>query len=215
MSFNFFNPTAFLETSFAMNLALNEVDPQISVDEKQGSVEDDNSSGNETSENVSDHVGQVDSVSLLAPSLSVEYADKPALNLDGTLRKKRGRKPGQKNGEKAVVTSEVKKTATQSQAQKLTAEQTAKLLLNTGVGMLVELIGIEWDFESVEEATTLKMSVAAYIESKGGTQLSPELILVLALGSYALPRARHRNTREKITYFLREVVGKVLRLFKR
>lgn len=198
-----------------MRDTLNEIDPALSNDEKPAVREDDNSSGNETSDNVSDGIGQVDSVSLLAPSLSVEYADKPALNLDGTLRKKRGRKPGQKNGEKPVVTSEVKKTATQTQAQKLTAEQTAKLLLNTGVGMLVELIGIEWDFESVEEATTLKMSVAAYIESKGGTQLSPELILVLALGSYALPRARHRNTREKLTYFRREFMGRVSRLFRR
>lgn len=193
----------------------NKIDPALSNDEKLGVREDDNSSGNETSDNVSDGIDQVDSVSLLAASLGVEYADKPALNMDGTLRKKRGRKPGQKNGEKTVVTGEVKKTATQTQAQKLTAEQTAKLLLHTGVGVLVELIGAEWDFESVEEATMLKTSVAAYIESKGGAQLSPELILVLALGSYALPRARHRNTREKITYFMREVAGKVLRLFKR
>lgn len=188
---------------------------KVSDDETSTGTGDLNSPGNESSNNVSDGVDQVDSVSLLAASLSVEYADKPALNLDGTVRKKRGRKPGQKNGEKVSGVVEVKKTAAQTRAQKLTAEQTAKLLLNTTVGIMVELVGPEWDFESAEEAVMLKTSVAAYIESKGGAQLSPETILVLALGSYALPRARHENTRQKLSKFFRGAIDKVLSLFRR
>ncbi len=148
------------------------------------------------------------------------------LNRDGTPRKKPGRKPGQKNGMKAgeVASDETPaaagavsppKTPQEKKAVRLASDQTARAVLNTTVGVMCELVGPEWDFQNQGEADGMRIALAAYIEAKGGGELSPEVAMLLVTSGYALPRFRHPNTREKIGAFFTNALNAFKRIFSR
>lgn len=165
---------------------------------------------------------EVTTVSLVQSALQAPEVAPQVLNKDGTPRRKPGRKPGQKNGEGAAAVTGAApakvspaKTAAMVKAQQLTSEQTAKALINTTLGVLVETIGPEWDFDSPEEAASMKLAVAAYIDAKGGANLSPEAMLGLSLAGYGFPRLKHPNTREKIGGFFRSAFSALRAIFRR
>lgn len=140
------------------------------------------------------------------------------LNRDGTVKRKPGRKPGQKNSLTSAVASDSDAQATVStpatkKAVRLGCDQTARALLNTTVGVMREVIGDEWDFESEEEATGMRIALAAYIESKGAGEMSPEIALLLVTCGYALPRFTHDNTRSKFKSFLSTCLNAVRSIF--
>jgi hypothetical protein len=137
------------------------------------------------------------------------------LNRDGTVRKKPGRKPGQKNavhsttsatdstGEPATLSPATPKTPQEKKAVRLGCDQTARAILGTAVGAMRELVGPEWDFTSQEEADGMRIALAAYIEAKGGGEMSPEVALILVSCGYVGPRFAHENTRTKVGGFFR------------
>ena len=127
------------------------------------------------------------------------------------FRKKRGRKPGA-----TVSASTIKappKTTLEKQAQKVSAETVAKSFLNLGIGGAVAFIGDEWDFTSKQEADDMVAAVAGYIESKGDANLSPEVMLLLVVGSYSLSRFKHQNTQSKFGAFFGGAFGYIKKLF--
>jgi hypothetical protein len=164
----------------------------------------------------------VSTVSLLADALQVPMGDVVRMNKDGTPRKKRGRKLGGHNATpfpsattQAIAAPKQTLTPAQKAQVKLTAEATAKLMLNSAVGVMVQLVGPEWDFQSQEEADAMKQATAAYIEAKGGVNMSPEVCLLLAVSGYSLGRMQHQNTQAKFSAFFGKVWAEFTGLFKR
>jgi hypothetical protein len=169
----------------------------------------------------------------IIPAYSVSLSDLVAseptagktviLNRDGTVRKKPGRKPGQKNAtpatgadpEPATLSSATPKTPQEKKAVRLGCDQTARAILGTTVGAMRELVGPEWDFTSQEEADGMRIALAAYIEAKGGGEMSPELALVLVSCGYVGPRFAHENTRTKVGGFFRKAWDGFKSLFSR
>ena len=96
----------------------------------------------------------------------------------------------------------MQKTPLEKQAQKVSAEGIAKSFINLGVGAAVSFIGDEWDFESKTEADDMVAAVAGYIEAKGDGRISPEVMLLLVIGSYSVTRFKHKNTQSKFGAFL-------------
>lgn len=139
------------------------------------------------------------------------HSEPVILNKDGTVRKKPGRKPGQKSAPAAALSSDdpapatlspaAPKSAQEKKAVRLGCDQTARAILGTTVGAMRELVGPEWDFQSQEEADGMRIALAAFIEAKGGGEMSPELALLLVTCGYAGPRFAHENTRSKFGAF--------------
>lgn len=154
---------------------------------------------------------------ILSTAMSMETltdgltGETPILNRDGTLRKKPGRKPGQKNGTGAAAVTDTAtpipatpatpQTPHAKKAVRLASDQTARAILNTVVGVMCEAVGPEWDFVNQAEADGMRIALAAYVEAKGGGEMSPELAMLLVTSGYALPRMRHENTRTKLANF--------------
>jgi len=148
------------------------------------------------------------------------------LNRDGTVRKKPGRKPGQKNavssapatdqtGEPATLAPATPKSPQEKKAVRLGCDQTARAVLGTVVGAMREFVGPEWDFANQEEADGMRIALAAYIEAKGGGEMSPELALILVSTGYAAPRFAHQNTRDKFGRFFGGAWNAIKDVFKR
>lgn len=143
------------------------------------------------------------------------------LNRDGSIRKKPGRKPGQKYGTSETTSAPsseapaAPKSPQEKKAVRLGCDQTARAVLNMVVGGMRELVGPEWDFQSQEEADGMRIAVAAYIESKGGGEMSPELALFLVTTGYAAPRFKEPNTREKFGAFFGTAWKAITDVFKR
>lgn len=144
---------------------------------------------------------------LLGP---VQPVEGPILNKDGTERKKRGRKSNAERAKlaqsepataPATLSPSAPKTPQEKKAVRLGCDQTARAVLGTVVGAMRELVGPEWDFQSQEEADGMRIAVAAYIEAKGGGEMSPEVALLLVSTGYAAPRLQHQNTRDKLGAF--------------
>lgn len=143
-----------------------------------------------------------------------------ALNRDGTIRKKPGRKPGQKNTPTVATPAThdpdtPAKTPQDKKAVRLGCDQTARAILGTAVGAMREIVGSEWDFTSQEEADGMRLALAAFIEAKGGGSMSPEIALILVTCGYVAPRFQHDNTRTKVGGFLAKVWDGLRGLFKR
>jgi len=149
------------------------------------------------------------------------------LKLDGTPRKKPGRKPGQKTGappplefgdsQTAAVSAPQKVAASpaQKRANRAASEQIATQTLHLAIGSMAAFVGPEWQCENQEEADGLKAALTAYIEVKGDGELSPEAMLALVFAGYAMPRFSHPNTREKIGGFFGKCWKAITGVFKR
>lgn len=127
---------------------------------------------------------------------AVDASGQPIPSASGSgYRKKRGRKAGTilKNTTPAAT-----KTPLEKQAQKISSDELARVLLNLSVGGAVAIIGNEWDFTSKDEADGMRAAVSGYIEAKGDGSLSPEGMLAVVIAAYALGRIKHENTRSKI-----------------
>lgn len=110
----------------------------------------------------------------------------PRRKLDGTYARKRGRKPG-------THTAQV--TVPDKRAQcEIAAAQTCNLLINS----CVILLGDEWKPSSAAESEGLKNAFSDYYELRGIPALPPEVMLLIAIGSYAAPRLTQENTVNKI-----------------
>lgn len=137
------------------------------------------------------------------------------LGANGLPKKKPGRKPkaessGNFSTEKSAE-QKAPKTALEKKAQKVSSEELARAFLHLTVGGMSVLVGEEWNFENQQEADGMKAAVATYIEAKGDGEMSPEGMLLLVVGAYAVPRMAHENTQSK----LGKLWGKITALFKR
>lgn len=138
------------------------------------------------------------------PNVHAVGADgQPRMKSDGSgYQKKRGRKGG---GAGATGTTGPKAPPMSAQAAReadvMTNEAAARMLLNVGIGAAVGLIGPEWAPENKAEGEALVASTRQYFDAKGQVELSPEVGLAFALIGYGVPRFRHENTRSKFAAF--------------
>lgn len=148
-------------------------------------------------------------------------------NLDGTPKRKRGRPRKVQGGEPPainlgdspapVATPAPKRVISpnEKKANRLACDEMARQILNTVVGGMKTAVGPEWEFESAEEAQGMKAALSAYIEYKGGGEMTPDAAMALAALSYTAPRFAHKNTREKFGAFFGSVKRGFLALFGR
>lgn len=103
-------------------------------------------------------------------------------------------------------------TPVQSSAQpKIDNLPLAKQLCNIAVNGAVRVFGPEWAPVDKAEADGLSFAFRDYFDARGVPKMPPEVILLLAVFGYALPRLNHENTQSKLV----GIVGKVRGLFKR
>lgn len=126
----------------------------------------------------------------------------PLRTVTGELRRKPGRKPGQKTAANPLgQTPDIPKrakTKLEAKSDQISAEALAALLCALTTRTLSRVIGPEWEFADDSEGAAVQGAVAAYIHSKGDKHtLSPEMLLALVLASYGAQRIAHENTRSK------------------
>lgn len=133
----------------------------------------------------------------------------PVLTPTGRFKKKPKRQAQEATKVDAPATENAAPQTPASPARKrqvrVTSDQTASMVLNFCVGGMASVVGPEWDFQSPEEATSLKAAASAYLEAKNAGQMSPEMMLLLAIGAYSLPRVAVPNTRQKFKIILKHV----------
>lgn len=128
----------------------------------------------------------------------------PLRTVTGELRRKPGRKPGQKSAApippgQTPDTAKRAKTKLEAKSDQISAEALAALLCALGTRTMSRLIGPEWEFTDPAEGEAVQGAIAAYIHSKGDKHtLSPEMLLALVLASYGAQRIAHENTRSKL-----------------
>lgn len=134
-------------------------------------------------------------------------------NRDGSVRKKRGRKPGQKAAPapEGDATPENAAPATLASAPKMSSRQAANLFTGLTVHSAVILFGQEVGQASDEEGKMLAGAYKDYFDAKGGLDLPPEVGLIFAIGAFYAPRVMH----EKSKTFREKVAGVFGRLFGR
>lgn len=143
----------------------------------------------------------------------------PVLNTDGTLRKRRGRKPGRDAAGHfvrspdpvspapaispaatsfAAVPAEPPKEITR-EACKISAQQT----VGVAIAMAVGVFGDEWNPEpanlhpmGIDEAGSLTDALTEYYFAQQFSGLSPGWIVLLAAGTYAGRRVQKPKTKE-------------------
>lgn len=116
----------------------------------------------------------------------------PAYNVDGSLRKKRGRRPGQKYDSTGGAADDPIAIETENEPKPITAEQAlaeAKLCSAMVFSACTSVGGDEWEPEP-EERDGVQMALAEYIRTTGGIGLPPWAAVALAFGSYAARRTR-------------------------
>ena len=158
---------------------------------------------------LADHAHDPESPSIAPPPMpeGVIY------NRDGSIRKKRGRKPGQKpasvsDGEPAPENAP---QATISAASKMSSRQAANLFTGLTVHSAVILFGQEVGAASDEEGKMLAAAYKDYFDSKGGLDLPPEVGMIFALGAFYAPRVMHEKSktfREKVAGFFGRLFGR-------
>lgn len=117
----------------------------------------------------------------------------PAYNRDGTLRRKRGRRPGQRydgseltdNGDGTSM-DEPPTPRPMTTAQ---AEAEAKLASSMAFSSLQSLLGDEWEPDD-DERGSVNAALAEYLRTSGGLGLPPWAGVALAFGSYAVRRTK-------------------------
>lgn len=120
------------------------------------------------------------------------------------------RKPGRPRKNKEMAPAQDKepaqpKSPAEKKSVRLGCDQTARAILCTVVGGLRELVGPEWDFADQAEADGMRIALGAYLEAKGGGEMSPEIALILMTCGYAGPRFAHENTRSKFSAFFGKI----------
>lgn len=178
-------------------------------------------SDNAISVPVSDTAPSVEQSGLTLDVLTGEHVEKAAqaddgaqgpvrLNKDGTIAKKRGRKPGQKS---ATVSSlppvnQPENAPSDNQPQKISTEESARwsanIVFNVGGFVFGDELGKPKD---KDEANAMKAAFKNYYDVKGTPNIPPEIGLLLAIGFYAAPRLRHESMSEKVGRWIDGVKG--------
>jgi hypothetical protein len=80
----------------------------------------------------------------------------------------------------------------------------AKQTVNIGIGLAVRFLGAEWEPRDLDsqgkskEAAELAFAFRDYFDARGVPQMPPEVVLLLAVTAYAMPRLNHENTKSRI-----------------
>lgn len=117
----------------------------------------------------------------------------PVFNADGTMRRKRGRRPGQSYGRpgdgEAAGAGGGEPIDPAPPISPAAAIAEAKLAAAMTFGTLESLFGPEWEPETGER-DQITEALADYIRTTGGFGLPPWATVALAFGSYAVRRTK-------------------------
>lgn len=135
------------------------------------------------------------------------------LNKDGSVPKKRGRKPGQRTAPPPAPESAHEASGeappTGPEAAKLSPQQAAKLCANLTIHAGKIIFGPEIGEPSDDEPKMLHAAYKDYFDARGGFSVPPEVGLIIALGMYAAPRVMHEKSaplRERVVNFVKKLL---------
>lgn len=80
----------------------------------------------------------------------------------------------------------------------------AKQITNSAINLAVWTLGDEWAPKHPDEAMQVAFAFRDYFDARGVPKIPPEVVLLMALASYAGPRLRTDNTRSKIAQWFRK-----------
>lgn len=139
-----------------------------------------------------------------------------AVNEDGTPKRKASGeyalKRGRKAGGKSTLPPKAKDQGPDPEIIRINvdeaARQSANLVINAAVWTMGEEIGKPLD---KAEAEGLKLSFKNYYEARGVPNIPPEIGLILALGSYIVPRIRQSEPAmtkmQKAAFWIKSKMG--------
>lgn len=127
-------------------------------------------------------------------------------NKDGSPARKRGRKTGSADGQFARLDSVTE--SSQSQAHRLPKgiksgivtdyRPIANLATGLWIGIPQIIFGEDWKAENEGQEKVIADAFHNYFKAKGITEISPEIALSLALGSYAIVRVNKPTVKNRI-----------------
>lgn len=134
------------------------------------------------------------------------------LNKDGSVPKKRGRKPGSRSAPAPDPEPEIEQAPAEAQsgapAAKMSPNQAAKLCANLTINAAVIVFGEEIGAPKDDEPKTLLAAYKDYFDARGGFSVPPEVGLILAVGMYMAPRFMHEKSkplRERVIGFVKKI----------
>lgn len=113
-------------------------------------------------------------------------------NLDGSIRKKRGRKPGSTN-----TPAQINASAPQIEVDVIGSAQAT---VDAATGSLAMLLGPEWHPEKMER-DNLVAATANYYKSKNMADIPPGVLLGIVVFGYSMSRMQNENTSTKLKVF--------------
>jgi len=152
------------------------------------------------------------------PAIHESEDGKPVLNSDGTLRKKRGRKPTRgpdgKFGRSEPPQTTVADNAgggglqppPQERVTRDAAMKAASASVTLGVGFAVGVLGEEW-LCTKEEAEGLIASIGEYFYAEQIAGLTPGWIALASVIAYAAPRIPKPKTQSRLKLIWAKVKG--------
>lgn len=145
------------------------------------------------------------SVDIFDPTIHATNADgSPRKTVDGKFALKRGRKTGGMG-----TSSPVPVVSSDIASRRATAVTMVSLLTTTGV----TIFGSEWipvkdEKAGVDERENLVVAFDRYFEATGTLDLPPSLVLVVAVGAYAIPRFTMPETKKRVANIVKYVKEK-------
>ncbi len=122
--------------------------------------------------------------------------DGPLLTIKGKFRKKPGRKKSTPDSLKSQLSApEVTETVDSEMAAKMAAELLVTLGMQIGGDEWKPVINEEY---GLDEMANLKYSFKTYFDDRGIVDFPPGIALIIAVGSYALPRFRLPKTKSRL-----------------
>jgi len=114
----------------------------------------------------------------------------PRLTKDGKYRRKRGRK-GASNPQATVIDPPTPKPSVDYRGL-------AAFLCTVGFSATEKALGEHWK-PLPEERQQIESATAKYAESQGWDDLPPGIVLLIAVGMYAMPRIPHPETKARLS----------------
>jgi len=124
-----------------------------------------------------------------------------AMNPDGTPRRKLDGNFSLKRGKGGRQPQKTEFVNGENPHVKMSSEQASIMTITTGVGLMVQLLGEQWDITDEKEAKILKESIKAYYDAIGGVNMSPATGVAFALAGYSLPRIVHPESQSRLKRF--------------
>ena len=143
-------------------------------------------------------------IKLNSPEIPISEASPPVIPISENPpagdppKRGRGRPPGSKTGSGSATTPPGLPPGVD---QEKLISGTAGMTFDLSAGALANIFGAEWLPKSPDERNFVVSAIAAYYRETGVKEISPKMMLLIAVASYSAPRLAEPNTRDKLKMF--------------